>query len=154
MIDSAHTRAAAISLALVFATGLPTLAGTPVKTKTGATLSPESMISNSESQAKYNPKALHRMDFRVIGKSCAVCLLGIQKRIYTLPGVVKVAVQLKPPYAATIIYDSSKTDKDKIMARAKQGLSDLVVAQLEDASIASVPMILIPKIGNDARTNN
>jgi len=122
--------------------------GEAPKTKSGATISGEHMTASTSSKASYNAAALHRMDFKVIGKSCAVCLLGIQKRVGTVPGVVKVAVQLKPPYAASIIYDSSKTGKDKIMAKAKEGLPDLDTKDMEDQPIDKVPEFLIPKIGN------
>jgi copper chaperone CopZ len=124
--------------------------GEGAKAKSGATISASSMISNTASKASYNAAALHRLDFKVVGKSCAVCLLGIQRRMGLVPGVVKVAVQLKKPYAATVIYDSSKTGKEKILAKAKEGLSDLETTTLEDEPISKLPTILIPKIGNEA----
>ena len=59
------------------------------------TLSPD-MVSNTKAKtANINFKALHRLDFIITGKSCAVCLLKIQKRLNETTGVVKVAVMLR-----------------------------------------------------------
>jgi copper chaperone CopZ len=121
--------------------------GEAPRAKTGAVISGKNMISTSAAKTSYNAASLHRLDFKVVGKSCATCLLGIQNRITLVPGVVKAAVQLKPPYAATVIYDASKTGKDAIMERAKVSLPDLQTKDMEDEHIAQVPAILIPKIG-------
>jgi hypothetical protein len=38
-------------------------------------------------------KALRRLDFRIKGRSCALCLLDMQKRMRRETGTVKTAVQ-------------------------------------------------------------
>jgi copper chaperone CopZ len=142
----------ATSVVFLLVSNGSTQAATPItKTKSGATISDEkgNMLSTSGAGGSYNKTALHRLDFKIVGKSCAACLLGIQKRMGGVPGVIKSAVQLKPPYAAAVIYDSSKTMTSKIMEKAKETLPDLQTEQEQDAKVGAVPMFLIPKIGEN-----
>jgi len=113
-----------------------------------------SMIQSSDAAkpASYNPNGLHRLDFRVVGKSCAVCLMGIQRKVKTIPGVVKVAVMLRKPYGAVIVYDSTKVSKDKLMETAKAQDKDVRIEQAVDNAIAKVPNILIPLYGIPKQT--
>ena len=108
-----------------------------------------SMIQASEAAkpASYNPKSLRRLDFRVVGKSCAVCLMGIQRKVKGINGVVKVAVMLRKPYGAVIIYDSSKISKDKLLETAKSQDKDVRIEQSIDNPIQKLPNILIPLYG-------
>ncbi len=79
-------------------------------------------IHDSDQRAEassYNAKALHRLDFRVVGKSCAVCLMGIQSKFKSMIGVVKAAVMLKKPYGAVVIYDSSKVNMQALLTKAR-----------------------------------
>lgn len=105
-----------------------------------------SMIQTSEAAkpSTYNAKALHRLDFRVVGKSCAKCLMDIQKAFKTMPGVVKAAVMLKKPYGAVVIYDSSKTSKEDLLKKAKSQDKDVRIEQETDSAIQKLPVILIP----------
>lgn len=113
-----------------------------------------SMIQTSDAAkpASYNPKGLHRLDFRVVGKSCAVCLMGIQRKVKAIPGVVKVAVMLRKPYGAVIVYDSTKVSKDKLMETAKSQDKDVRIEQSVDNAIPKVPNILIPLYGIPKQT--
>lgn len=108
-----------------------------------------SMIQTSEAAkpASYNPKALRRLDFRVVGKSCAVCLMKIQRTVKTLPGVVKVAVMLRKPYGGVIVYDSGKISKDKLVETIKAQDKDVRVEGITETAILKVPAILIPLYG-------
>lgn len=108
-----------------------------------------SMIQTSEAAkpASYNAKALRRLDFRVVGKSCAVCLMKIQRTTKTLPGVVKVAVMLRKPYGGVIVYDSSKVSKNKLLETVLAQDKDVRVEQQIDNAISKVPSILIPLYG-------
>lgn len=108
-----------------------------------------SMIQTSEAAkpASYNAKALRRLDFRVVGKSCAVCLMKIQRTMKTLPGVVKVAVMLRKPYGGVIVYDSSKVSKNKLLETVLAQDKDVRVEQQIDNAISKVPAILIPLYG-------
>jgi copper chaperone CopZ len=107
------------------------------------------MIQTSEAAkpASYNAKALRRLDFRVVGKSCAVCLMKIQRTMKTLPGVVKVAVMLRKPYGGVIVYDSSKVSKNKLLETVLAQDKDVRVEQQIDNAISKVPSILIPLYG-------
>jgi cyanuric acid amidohydrolase len=93
---------------------------------------------------KYNANALHRLDFRIEGKSCAICLYRIQERVKTLPGTVKSAIMLKKPYGAVIIYDSSQLSQSKIEETAKKGEPEVRLVGLKDEAIKKLPTILIP----------
>ncbi len=131
----------------------PAPAAAPLKTKSGAEVNKEqgSLVSTStESKTpSYNPKALHRLDFKITGKSCAVCLLGIQKRINSVPGTVKAAVQLQSPYAAVVLYDASKTTQKAILDKAGETVPEVKFVSIEDNAIEKVPIVLVPKIGNE-----
>jgi copper chaperone CopZ len=108
-----------------------------------------SMIQTSEAAkpASYNAKALRRLDFKVKGKSCAVCLMGIQRKFKSLPGVVKAAVMLKPPYGAVVIYDSSKISMQELIEKAKKQEKEVRVEQVTDFPVQKIPTILIPLYG-------
>ncbi len=87
------------------------------------------------------------MDFRVVGKSCAVCLMGIQRTVREKAGVVKVAVMLKKPYGAVIIYDGSKVTKDQLLKYSTSTDKDVKIESVTDFAIPKVPTILIPLYG-------
>lgn len=113
------------------------------------TSSKPSMIQTSQSDkpVAYNPNALHRMDFRVVGKSCAVCLMGIQRAVRSKPGVVKIAVMLKKPYGAVIIYDSTKQNIDQLLKIATSTDKDVKIEGVTDYAIQKIPTVLIPLYG-------
>ena len=114
----------------------------PVITKPGK----PSMIQTSEAAkpSSYNAKTLHRLDFRVVGKSCAKCLMDIQKVFKSMPGVVKAAVMLKKPYGAVVIYDSSKVSKEELLKKARDQDKDVRIEEAIDRAIPKLPIILIP----------
>lgn len=126
----------------------------PLKTKAGTEVTKDKdkglVSTTSENKTpSYNPKALHRLDFKITGKSCAVCLLGIQKRMSSVPGAVKAAVQLQAPYAAVVLYDSSKTTQKALLDKAQETEPTVKFVSIEDNAIAKVPIVLVPKIGNE-----
>lgn len=94
--------------------------------------------------SKYNPNALRRFDFRIEGKSCAVCLMKIQTKFKETPGVVKVAVMLRRPYGAVVVYDGGVVSKDKLMDIALHTEDGVKVKQATDGRIDKIPTILIP----------
>lgn len=108
-----------------------------------------SMIQTSEpaKPSSYNAKALRRLDFRVVGKSCAVCLMGIQRKFKSMIGVVKAAVMLKKPYGAVVIYDSSKVSMQTLLDKAKSQDKEVKIQQVTDFPIQKIPTILIPLYG-------
>jgi copper chaperone CopZ len=98
----------------------------------------------AQSANHYDKNALHRLDLRIVGKSCPVCLLGIQKKINALQGVVKAAVMLKKPYGVSVIYDSKQLQQAKILATIKSYEKNTFVDGVQDAAVAKVPLVLIP----------
>jgi copper chaperone CopZ len=98
-----------------------------------------------EKQAHYDKNALRRLDLRVVGKSCPVCLLGIERRVRSLPGVVKAAVMLKKPWCASVIYDSKRVQQAKIVQTITSYERNTSVSDIEDEPVAKVPLILIPR---------
>lgn len=95
-----------------------------------------------------NMKALRRLDFRIVGKTCAVCLLGIQKRLRKTPGVAKVAVMIKKPYGGVAIYDSSKVSKDALLNKIKEGEKEVKIEEPVDTQVDKIPLVVIPKYHN------
>jgi len=102
----------------------------------------------------YNKNALRRLDFRIKGKSCAVCLLGIKRRIDGLSGTVKVVVMLKKPYGASIIYDSKQINEQKLLDAAKANEPMITLLDLKDEAIAKVPEVFIPPHANISEFND
>jgi hypothetical protein len=105
---------------------------------------PSNRLMQPEKPKHYDPTALHRLDFRIKGKSCAVCLLGIQRRINQLDGTVKVAVMLKKPYGASIIYDSKQLTEQKLLETTKANEPIIQLLDVKDEAIDKVPALLIP----------
>jgi hypothetical protein len=108
----------------------------------------------SEKPKPYNKNALRRLDFRIVGKSCAICLLGIKRRINGLDGTVKVAVMLKKPFGASIIYDSTKLNEEKLLATAKANEPLVKLLDIKDEAIPKLPVILIPPHSTISNFNN
>ncbi|MBX9685616.1 MAG: hypothetical protein K2X27_02875 [Candidatus Obscuribacterales bacterium] len=86
---------------------------------------------------------LHRADFRVSGASCVSCLRRVGKTIREQNGVIKGDVSIFKPYWAIVIYDSAKTNLDKIYESVKA--EKIRFDEIEDKAIDSVPTIVIPK---------
>lgn len=95
-----------------------------------------------------NMKALKRLDFRIVGKTCAVCLLGIQRRLKKTPGVAGVAVMLKKPYGGVVIYDSTKLNKDALIKKMKEGEKEVKVEDPVENPVERIPPVIIPKYHN------
>lgn len=92
-------------------------------------------------------KALRRLDFRIKGRSCVLCLLDIQRRMRHERGTVKTVVQLRVPYGAVVIYDSSVTSKDKLFKAAKGNKAEemgVSFLDITDQSITKLPVVLVP----------
>lgn len=102
-----------------------------------------------EALAKLNLNALKRLDFRVEGASCAICLGRIRKRLESAKGIAKVAVAIQKPYGVAVIYDSTKTEKDKIFQAGLKGEKEKVLF-LDDheEKLDKMPFILIPKFNS------
>lgn len=100
--------------------------------------------TSSNKSLNYHSNALHRLDFRLQGKSCPVCLLGIQRRLKSISGTVQVAVMLKKPFGASVIYDSKVTNKQALLEAVKEKEPSVQLENVEDKAIAKVPVILLP----------
>jgi copper chaperone CopZ len=100
-----------------------------------------------EKSTRYDKDALHRLDLRIVGKSCPVCLLGIKKKLNALPGVVKADVMLKRPYGASVVYDAKQVQQAKIIEVIQSYEKNTLVEGVVDAPIDKVPLVLVPPIG-------
>ncbi len=98
----------------------------------------------------YNANALHRLDFRVVGKSCAVCLHRMQERMKELPGTVRSEVMLKSPYGAVVVFDSSKVRAEKILEKCKEGVPEVNLVDVKDVAIKKLPLVLVPAAASEA----
>lgn len=99
--------------------------------------------------AKLNMSALKRLDFRVEGASCAICLGRIRKRIEASKGIAKVAVAIQKPYGVAVIYDSTKTEKQKIFQAGLKGEKEKVqFLEDQEEKVDKMPFILIPKFNS------
>lgn len=102
-----------------------------------------------ETLAKLNMSALKRLDFRVEGASCAICLGRIRKRLEATKGIAKVAVSIQKPYGVAVIYDSTRTEKDKIFQAGLKGEKEKVVfLDDQEEKLDKMPFILIPKFNS------
>ena len=128
--------------ALLTVIALGCSAGLPASANESASASENDPLATTV--PAYNHNALHRVDFRVTGKSCAVCLHKIQERMKGLPGAIEVAVMLKKPYGAVVIYDSSKLKLKSILDIAVKGEPEVKIVDVKDESIKKLPVVLIP----------
>jgi hypothetical protein len=97
---------------------------------------------NANLQPRFN--ALHRLDFRILGTSCPVCLMGIQRRVKAIPGTIETAVMLKKPYGVSIIYDSKAVSGQKLLATVTLSEPRIKLLDIKDEPIDKVPLVLIP----------
>jgi len=103
----------------------------------------------TDALSKLNMNALKRLDFRVEGASCAICLGRIRKRLEAAKGIAKVAVSIQKPYGVAVIYDSTKTEKDKIFQQGLKGEKEKVVfLEDQEEKVDKMPFILIPKFNS------
>jgi copper chaperone CopZ len=100
------------------------------------------------SSSHYDKNALHRVDLRIVGKSCPICLLNIKKKVNALTGVVKADVMLKKPYGVSVIYDAKQVKSDKIVETVKSYEKNTFVEDVHDAAVSKVPLVLIPPFTN------
>jgi copper chaperone CopZ len=87
---------------------------------------------------------LHRLDFRVEGKSCAACLLAIQRKINSLPGVKRAVVMLKRPFGASVIYQDDQIKQEEILVIVKDKEPNVKIVDINDSGIANIPSVIIP----------
>jgi len=135
--------------ALVAYSSLATQSGQSVKTQPRF-----DSTSASKSQAKsYNKNALHRLDFRILGTSCPVCLLSIQRRVKSQAGTIETAVMLKKPYGVSIIYDSKQVNNQKILETVTLNEPLIKLSDIKDEPIDKIPVILIPPHNEPSKNN-
>jgi copper chaperone CopZ len=93
-------------------------------------------------QQPVSAKGLKRVDLVVSGSSCASCLIRIEKKLRTTPGVLKAMVSVYRPYPAVIIYNSERTSLvalKKVLESEKAGAEKIVEVQVKE-----VPALLLP----------
>lgn len=95
-------------------------------------------------QSKALCSGLHRLDFRIEGKSCAACLLSIQRKLNGLPGVKNAVVMLKNPYGVSIVYDASQIKQEEILAVVSNKEPNIKIVEASNSQISKLPPILIP----------
>lgn len=100
-----------------------------------------------DKEKRLDMSALRRMDCRVEGSTCAACLGRIRKRIDKMDAVLKAAVSIKKPYGLVAIYDSTKTNKDKILEEGlkEEKSTELKFLDVLDEKCPKVPLVLWPK---------
>jgi copper chaperone CopZ len=99
---------------------------------------------DSNSKTNESPSALHRLDFRIEGKGCAACLLSIQRKLNSLPGVKEAVVMLKRPFGTSVIYQTTQIKKEEILAIVQNKEPNIKIVEVSDSSIAKVPSPMIP----------
>lgn len=95
---------------------------------------------------KADKERLRRLDFRIKGKSCAVCLIGIENRLKATLGVLKVAVMLRYPYGASIIYDAMKTNEKTLLEAATDNDKSISLVAVKETHLKTLPVILVPPV--------
>jgi copper chaperone CopZ len=87
---------------------------------------------------------LRRLDAYIVGISCPVCLIKIQRKLEALPGVTKAAVIMKRPWSASIVYHSKSTNEAQIIKVIKSVEKNTRVLRIQDVPIERAPVVLIP----------
>ena len=87
---------------------------------------------------------MRRLDFRIEGKSCAACLLSIQRKLTNLPGVKGAVVMLKRPFGVSIIYQQDQIKKEEILAIVRSKESNIKILEISDMAIKTMPSLVIP----------
>lgn len=107
-----------------------------------------------DKEKRLDMNALRRMDCRVEGSTCAACLGRIRKRIDKLDAVLKAAVSIKKPYGLVAIYDSTRTNKDKILEEGmrEEKSTDLKFLDVQDEACPKPPLVLWPKYNSLIKT--
>lgn len=62
---------------------------------------------------------LSQVELSVDGMTCRGCVLGLERGLRTLTGVVRASVSLDPGYAL-VVYDSTLVDAEHILARVRE----------------------------------
>ncbi len=109
-------------------------------------------LASSKTAAELDPtvaqkdsiKNLHRLDFRIEGKSCAACLLSIQRKLNSLPGVKEAVVMLKRPFGVSVIYQEDQIKQEEILAVVKDKEPNIKMLEINDISISKLPSPIIP----------
>ena len=114
----------------------------PAGTKPPGAVKPSTAVSETKSQIKLSE--LHRLDFRLVGKSCPVCLLSIQNKIKSLIGVQDAAVMLRRPFGVSVIYDAGKASSNSILTTIKAKEPVIKIFEISDKKVDSLPVPLIP----------
>jgi hypothetical protein len=144
---SVKANAVLLTLVLVLLLVAGAEAGAGVEKKLSrAEISPD-MVTTSDVKPggiSVNMNALRRIDFVIKGTSCPACLLKVQKRLEKTQGVAQAGIMLNKPYGGVCIYDGSKIDKSKLLLVAAGDEKLVTFDQVEDASIAKMPLILVP----------
>jgi copper chaperone CopZ len=99
---------------------------------------------SSNKQGSADTANLHRLDFRIEGKSCPSCLLSIQRKLNSLPGVKEAVVMLKRPFGASVIYQVNEIKQDEILAIVKDREPNIRLLEINDSNIKTVPSPVIP----------
>ena len=91
---------------------------------------------------------LHRADFRVSGASCVGCVRRVSKLLRTHKGVLKADVSIFKPHWAIVIYNLDEVNLAQLGEARK--VEKVKFEEVEDKSVAEVPLIIIPKGMNKA----
>ncbi|MBY0546210.1 MAG: heavy-metal-associated domain-containing protein [Candidatus Obscuribacterales bacterium] len=92
---------------------------------------------------KKSGQKLHRADFRVAGASCVGCIRRVGRILRSQKGVLKADVSIFKPYWAIVIYNSDDVNLEQLQEACK--VEKVKFEEIEDKSIAEVPLIVIPK---------
>jgi hypothetical protein len=103
---------------------------------------------NNANQAlvECDKQSLSRLDFRIKGRSCAVCLIGIQNRLKRTPGIIKAAVMLKAPYGASIIYNAKVISEKAILKIVTNGDQSISLLDPKVIRLTKLPVVLMPPL--------
>lgn len=80
---------------------------------------------------------LARADFRIVGTSCADCLMTAERLLSRSSGVKKARVMLVPPYVASVIFNARKTSVAKLVRKLEK--RDFQIKDLESRQLERIP---------------
>jgi copper chaperone CopZ len=108
---------------------------------------PPSPAGDVKPPSKAALKSLHRVDFRVEGATCVVCIRRVAKALQDQKGVLKADVSIYKPHWALVIYNSKETNFDKLadLVKVKENVR---IVDIEDKAISSMPVLILPRTVN------
>lgn len=89
-----------------------------------------------------------RLDFNLKGATCVTCIRRVAKHLRESKGVLKADISIIRPYEGVIVFDSQKTNVQKLSSEITKEEKRASVGDLQLTALSSVPPIVLPRAKN------